>query len=142
MCLLTLDAKKMVTQLIEYLMYKHKKVYCISIGEHTVTIQHILPFVAILSISPTAGNVLGSTPVVVSGPCLQDPTDIQCIFGDQSTRGEYLTDREAYLCTSPELQRIGRIPFTLVVRHGNGNVYRGYTSFQSGEMCNTVHRIL
>jgi hypothetical protein len=86
---------------------------------------------AILSISPTAGNVLGGTPVVVSGPCLQDPTDIQCIFGDHSTAGEYLTNREAYLCTSPELQRIGRIPFTLVVRHGNGSVYRGYTSFQS-----------
>ena len=77
--------------------------------------------------------------MVISGPCIPDPGDIECIFGDQTTKGKFLSDRTAFLCTTPELQKIGRIPFSIVVHRKNGEVFRGYTSFQSGTVCYHVN---
>ena len=76
-------------------------------------------FTGILHLSPSHGNILGGTPVVVSGPCFNESQLILCQFGSaiEDVRGIFLNQRQV-LCISPALQNIGNVQFSLRILEG------------------------
>ena len=100
---------------------------------------YLIADVRLVKVFPSVGNVLGGTPVVVSGPCVQDVQDasdvaVTCTFDNVSVEGEYLMNQSQFLCITPQLQTIGRIPFTLEFTQPNStDQYRGYATFYIGK---------
>lgn len=106
-----------------------------------MSVNNMVPFadVRLVKVFPSVGNVLGGTPVAVSGPCVQNVQDasdiaVTCTFDGVSVEGEYLMDQSQFLCITPQLQTIGRIPFTLEVTQPNtSDRYTGHATFYIGK---------
>ena len=105
----------------------------------SVIIWYLFADVKLVKVFPSVGNVLGGTPVAVSGPCVQDIQDasdiaVTCTFDGVSVEGEYLMNQSQFLCITPQLQTIGRIPFTLEVTQPNtSDHYTGHATFYIGK---------
>ena len=87
----------------------------------------------IIRLSPSYGNQLGGTPVMVSGTdvVFRERDDITCVFSDQRVEGVYINQEQA-LCVSPELSETGTIPFQLMIEDDSGSVpYIGEASYIS-----------
>ena len=85
-----------------------------------------------LLLAPRLGNVLGGTPVQLSGPCFEENDNITCYFGDTPIKGTYL-DKNRVLCVSPELSEIGRITLQLRVIRANELIFDGQVTFHSSK---------
>ena len=83
-----------------------------------------------LFLAPRLGNILGGTPVQLSGPCFEVNDDITCYFGDISVKGTRLNENRV-LCVSPELSRTGRIDLKLRVIRADELIFDGQVTFHS-----------
>ena len=92
----------------------------------------------IITLNPCHGNVLGGSPIVVSGPyfTVQEADQITCLFNGTAVDGIFVNNQQV-LCVSPTLSQTGRVPFQLFVR-GNTTFY-GESVFVSGRL--DVHMI-
>lgn len=86
-----------------------------------------------LLLAPHLGNVLGGTPVQLSGPCFEETDNITCLFGDAAIIGSRL-DRNRVLCVSPELNVISRITLELIVVRADEEVFNGQVTFHSSKL--------
>ena len=85
----------------------------------------------VITLAPRLGNVLGGTPVLVSGPCLEETDNIVCTFDGVVVDGVYINETMA-LCVSPCLSTIGRVVFEVNVTTLNGTIkFEGETAFFS-----------
>ena len=101
-----------------------------------VNLQFLMsPFIETLLVAPRLGNVLGGTPVQLSGPCFEENDNITCQFSDVAVRGTRL-DRNRVLCVSPELSVIGRVALKLIVVRADEVVFNGQVTFHSSMLCN------
>ena len=91
--------------------------------------------------APRLGNVLGGTPVQLSGPCFEENDNITCRFGDVAVKGTRL-DRNRVLCVSPELSVIGRIALKLLVVRADDVVFNGQVTFHSSTYVKLMTTIL
>lgn len=90
-------------------------------------------FAAFLSLSPSVGHVFGGTPVVVSGLCINpSPQDITCMFGSETNKGTYLSDKRQFLCIAPAMKKTGRVELKLMVKDMNGDHHVRVASFFYG----------
>ena len=87
-------------------------------------------FTEALLLAPRLGNVLGGTPVQLSGPCFEENDNITCYFGDTAVKGTRL-NKDRVLCVSPELTIIGRIALKLKVIRVNELIFDGQVTFHS-----------
>ena len=116
-----------------------KYVVTTAIGMFVTILWYLIADVRLVKVFPSVGNVLGGTPVVVSGPCVQDIQDasdisVTCTFDRVSVEGEYLMNQSQFLCITPQLQTIGRIPFTLEFTEANtSHHYSGHATFYIGK---------
>ena len=87
----------------------------------------------IITLNPCHGNVLGGSPIVVSGPyfTVQEADQITCLFNGTAVDGIFVNNQQV-LCVSPTLSQTGRVPFQLFVR-GNTTFY-GESVFVSGRL--------
>ena len=72
----------------------------------------------------------------VVGPCVQDPQDIKCSFGQETVDGRYLKDERQFLCVTPEFENreVGRVSFTLSFTH-DGDTVTLKSRFYKSELC-------
>ena len=82
-----------------------------------------------LSLNPPFGNREGGTGVVVTGPIFISTDNVTCIFGEQEVEGVVLSEDNVVLCTTPRLDRTGRIP--VMIRH-NKILLQKQARFYSG----------
>ena len=70
----------------------------------------------IITLSPDYGNVLGGSPILVSGPyfTVQEGDTVKCLFDDATVDGIFVSNQQV-LCVSPSLSKTGRVPFRLLV---------------------------
>ena len=85
----------------------------------------------IIKLSPSYGNMLGGSPIVLSGPyfTVQEEDQIACLFDNTTVDGIFI-NKQQVLCVSPPLSQSGRVQFQLFVR-GNTSFY-GESTFVSG----------
>ena len=85
-----------------------------------------------LLLAPRLGNVLGGTPVKLSGPCFEEDDDIICQFNDVVVMGTRL-NKDIALCVSPQLEVTGRVNLQLTVTRADGTVaFVGQETYHSG----------
>lgn len=85
-----------------------------------------------LLLSPRLGNILGGTPIKLSGPCFEEQDNITCRFNDVVVMGTHLS-KDIALCVSPQLEVTGRISLELTVTRSDGSVaFVGHEIFHSG----------
>ena len=67
-----------------------------------------------LTLVPRRGNILGGTPVLISGQCIdrEKVTQYSCEFDGRRVRGFYYNERTV-LCVTPIMRNIGRVEFKL-----------------------------
>lgn len=85
----------------------------------------------IVTLSPSYGNMLGGSPIVVSGPyfTVEEKDQIACLFDNTTVDGIFV-NKQQVLCVSPALSQSGRVQFQLFLR-GNTSFY-GESTFVSG----------
>ena len=64
-----------------------------------------------LVLTPSFGNQLGGTPVLVRGRC-REGGDIQCLFAGAATIGRYV-DNNTVLCITPVVNILGSVGLDL-----------------------------
>ena len=76
------------------------------------------------TISPSASNLYGGTPVVVTleSSCIMEDYDISCVFGHTEVSGKYISDKQAY-CISPTMENTGRVSFKFKLNKGSREIF-------------------
>ena len=95
-------------------------------------------YTGIITLNPCHGNMLGGSPILVSGPyfTVQEEDQITCLFNSTAVDGIFI-NKQQVLCVSPPVSQTGRVPFQLFVR-GNTTFY-GESVFVSGRL--DVHMV-
>jgi len=84
-------------------------------------------------LAPRLGNVLGGTPIKLSGPCFEEEDNITCEFNDIVVMGTRL-NKDIALCVSPQLDVTGRVKLRLTVTREDGTrIFIGQETYHSGK---------
>ena len=88
-------------------------------------------FLGSITISPSYGNQLGGTPIIIQGPCFSTEDSIKCSFNDIVV-GAVVMSNERAMCISPMLHSAGVVKFAVL----NKTEAIGITTFHARELFN------
>ena len=86
-----------------------------------------------LVLSPHIGNLLGGTPVLVCGVCVQPSDFILCTFDGDQLPGAYFDDN-TIICSTPIMTTTGTVDVAIrAFRFAIGRIFRLSTTFTTGK---------
>ena len=86
-----------------------------------------------LLLVPMSGTILGGTPVLVYGPCAEEPKDIKCVFDTEEVKGKYYPDQGQFVCITPRFQKTGPVQITLTFTSKSGEKQTQSSIFSVGK---------
>ena len=84
-----------------------------------------------ITLSPSYGNQLGGTPIIIQGPCFNTEDSIKCSFNATEVSAVVMSNERA-MCISPMLHSAGVIKFKLL----NGTDTIGIAIFHARKLFN------
>jgi len=101
----------------------------------------------ISSVSPSFGSIRGGTPVTVTGTGYTEWTDLQCVFGDETSPSVMIAAAgvgqepgQVLVCISPAVAIAGKVSVTVSSRGGLG--LDGQAAFYVFEPAASLHAVL
>ena len=97
-----------------------------------------------IKLIPSSGTVLGGTAVRIITPCVRDPQNIKCRFGNRIVEGSYIISDQQFLCVTPEARnyKVGQERFVLTFTDGGKSVTQKSKFYRSESYSQCTHPII